>query len=171
VDVDHVDRPDALLKFFEKSNNIDSHTQLHQGQLALEKCWVTQDCWFRLHATIIGIHTMYMFRMAAHHKLIPKGSYPMMEFALVLSHQLITHLKAIESHVVRQNLNSSLHFKSPNFGGSLADDTPSHALVMPTPSPIEAAQPLYSLIDQNGKEHHCVPFKKERDKNGKNHTK
>jgi hypothetical protein len=165
VHIRHVDRPDAISKFFEQSNTIDSHNQLRQGQLALEKCWVTQDCWFRLHTTIVGINATDTFRMAAHHKLIPKGNYPITEFAGVLSQQLINHAKAIDSPMVPRNLHSSLLFKSP------AEDTPPRAFSMPTPSPIEHPEALYSLIDQNGKEHHCVPFKKERDKNGKNQTK
>jgi hypothetical protein len=40
--IHHIDRPDSISKFFEQSNTTDIHNQLHQGQLALEKCWVTQ---------------------------------------------------------------------------------------------------------------------------------
>jgi hypothetical protein len=95
IHIHHVDRPDAISKFFEKLNTINSHNQLHRGQLNLDKCWVTQDCWFRLHTTIIGIDTTYTFHMAVHHKLIPKGYYPITYFSGVLSQQQITHVKSI----------------------------------------------------------------------------
>jgi hypothetical protein len=103
--------------------------------------------------------------------IIPKGNYPIKEFARVLLHQLLIHVKALGSPVVPRNLQSSLHFITSTFVSSLVDDTPPRALVVPTPSPIEVPEALYSLIDQNGKEHHFVPLKKERDKNGKSQTK
>jgi hypothetical protein len=131
VHICHINRPDAISKFFAQSNTVDSHSQLRQGQLALEKCWVTQDYWFR---------------MAAHHKLIPKGNYQITEFAGELA-LLASFQKSDRRH------------------------PPPRAFSMPTTSPIEHPEELYSLIDQNGKEHHCVPLKKERDKNGKNQTK
>jgi hypothetical protein len=167
VHIRHVDRPDAISKIFEQSNTIDSHNQLRQGQLALEKCWVTQDCWFRLQTTLVGINVTDTFRIATHHNKITKGNYPIREFAGVLSSQLLCHAKALESPVAPRNLKCSLRFKSP----TLADDTPPRVLVMPTSSPSQPPEALYSLIDQNGKEHHCVRFKKARDKNGKNQTK
>jgi hypothetical protein len=108
VPIRHVDRPNAISKFFEQSNTIDNLNQLHQGQLALEKCWVIQYCWFCLRTKLVRINTMDTFCMVAHHKLIPKGNYPITEFAGVLSQQLITHAKAIESPVVPRNLHSSL---------------------------------------------------------------
>jgi hypothetical protein len=168
VHIRHVDRPDAAIsKFFEQSNTIDSHNQLRQGQLALEKCWVTQDCWFRLQTTFVGINVTGTFRIAAHHSKIPKGNYPIREFAGVFPSQLLHHAKALETTVAPRNLKCSLHFKSP----TLADDTPARVLVMPNHSQIQPPEALYSLIDQNGKEHHYVRLKKARDKNGKHQTK
>jgi hypothetical protein len=98
--------------------------------------------------------------MAAHHKLIPKGNYSITYFDGVLLQQLITHTKAMELPVAPMNLHSLLLFKSPTLGGSLSDDTPPRAFVVPTPSPIENPEALYSLIAQNGKERHCGPLKK-----------
>jgi hypothetical protein len=107
------------------------------------------------------------FRIAAHHSKIPKGNYPIREFAGVLSTQLLRHANALETPVAPCNLQCYLRFKSP----TLADDTPPRVLVMPTPSPLQPPEALYSLLDQNGKERHCVRLKKARDKNGKNQTK
>jgi hypothetical protein len=130
VHIHHVNRPDAISKFFEHSNTIDSHNQLRQGQLALEKCWITQDCWFRFQITFIGINVTDTFCITARHSLILKGSYPIREFTGVLSSQLLRHAKAIETPVAPRNLQCSLSFKSP----TLADDTPPRVLVMLTHS-------------------------------------
>lgn len=52
-----VDRLDLISKYFGDSNVIDSHNQTRQGTLKLEKRWVTQDCWFRLNTSLIGMTT------------------------------------------------------------------------------------------------------------------
>jgi hypothetical protein len=50
-----VPRPAVISNYFKTSNVIDSHNQARQGEIALEKRWVTQDCWFRLVTTLIGM--------------------------------------------------------------------------------------------------------------------
>jgi hypothetical protein len=84
VHIRHFDRPDAISKFFEQSNMIDSHNKLRQGQIALEKCWVTQYCGFRLQTTSVGINVTDTFCIATHPSLIPEGNYPIREFSGVL---------------------------------------------------------------------------------------
>jgi hypothetical protein len=44
-----------VAQFFHDSNVIDSHNHARQFELALEKHWVTQDAWFRLNTTFIGL--------------------------------------------------------------------------------------------------------------------
>ena len=50
-----IGRPACLSRYFSKSAKIDNTNQLRQSVLALEKCWVTTDCWFRLFTTIVGM--------------------------------------------------------------------------------------------------------------------
>jgi hypothetical protein len=45
----------VISEYFNDSNVIDSHNQARQGELRLEKRWVTHDCWFRLATTLIGM--------------------------------------------------------------------------------------------------------------------
>jgi hypothetical protein len=97
VQICNIYRPDTISQFFEESNKIDSHNQLRQDLLALEKCWVAQGCWFHLHMTIAGIHATDMFCIASLHDLIPKGGYPINEFIGVLSQQLLDYAKQLES--------------------------------------------------------------------------
>ena len=48
-------RPSLLAEYFEDANKVDTHNHARQGELRLEKCWLTQDCWFRIATTFIGM--------------------------------------------------------------------------------------------------------------------
>ena len=65
-----VDRPDLIAKFFASSNVIDTHNQLRQFLLALEKKWLTQNAYFRLATTYLGINVVDTYHLANHHKII-----------------------------------------------------------------------------------------------------
>jgi len=61
----YIPQPRVASLYFEGNNVIDVHNQNRQGTLALEKKWQTQDCWFRLFTTLVGMCTidaMMMFR-------------------------------------------------------------------------------------------------------------
>jgi hypothetical protein len=67
-----INRPDVLSFYFNHSNIVDVHNQQHQKELRLEKCWVTQDGYFRIITTLIGITVVdawraYRFHSNAHH--------------------------------------------------------------------------------------------------------
>jgi hypothetical protein len=51
----NVQRPDVISKYFNDSNVIDSHNQVRQYELALEKRWIVENCWFRVDTTLIGM--------------------------------------------------------------------------------------------------------------------
>jgi hypothetical protein len=61
-----VPRPDIISKYFKDSNVIDSHNQARQGELKLEKRWVTQDCWFRINTTLIAMTVTDCWRAFKH---------------------------------------------------------------------------------------------------------
>jgi hypothetical protein len=136
VHIHHVERPDAISQFLEQSKTIVNNYQLCPGQFTLDKCWVTQNCWFLLHTTFSGISVAYTFRIATHPILIPKWNYPITEFTGVFSYQLLVHAKALELHVVTHNLQPSMHFKSPTFGGRSADYT--HHMLLSCPLPLQS---------------------------------
>jgi len=50
-----VDRLSVFSRYFSYSNVVDVHNQLRQHELDLEYTWVTQNCWFRLFNTILGM--------------------------------------------------------------------------------------------------------------------
>ena len=47
--------PQMVHMFFDHFNAVDSHNQLRQGSLALERNWLTRTWWHRVFATILGI--------------------------------------------------------------------------------------------------------------------
>jgi len=66
-----VERPDINSKFFEASNTIDKHNQQGQSDMALKKCWLTNDPWFHVYTTLIGINVVNCYnKLADYHKII-----------------------------------------------------------------------------------------------------
>lgn len=63
-----IPRPDAVAKYFRRSNRIDSHNHVRQKELGLEIKWRTTDCWFRLVTTIIGIVVTDCWKALLYHK-------------------------------------------------------------------------------------------------------
>jgi hypothetical protein len=59
-----------LRVFFAASNVIDTHNQLHQDNLKLEKKWLIQSPWFRLATTLIGVVVTNTFLLCTYHKVI-----------------------------------------------------------------------------------------------------
>ena len=51
----NVQRPAVISEYFKDSNVIDSHNQARQYELALEKRWITKDCYFRVNTTLLGM--------------------------------------------------------------------------------------------------------------------
>jgi hypothetical protein len=62
-----VPRPDVVAKYYEGCNVIDVHNQSRQYNLRLEKHWVTEDGFFRLMTTIIGITITDAWKGYNHH--------------------------------------------------------------------------------------------------------
>ena len=66
----YVDRPEVISNFFRSSNVIDTHNQLRQDLLQLEKNWLPKNPYFRLATTLIGINVTDAYLLANHHKVI-----------------------------------------------------------------------------------------------------
>jgi hypothetical protein len=95
-----VDRPDLITKFFASSNIIDTHNQLRQFLLALEKKWLTQNGFFRLATTYLGINVVDTYHLANHHKIINVAAnddkkMSVCTFASILANQLITQAEQL----------------------------------------------------------------------------
>ena len=86
--------------YFEGNNVIDVHNQNRQGTLALEKKWHTQDCWFRLFTTLVGMCTIDALKMLDYIKP-PRRGYEdrrkVLTFAALLAKQLLDNKWDCES--------------------------------------------------------------------------
>lgn len=147
-----VERPEILSDFFQKSNSIDKHNQLRQGDLALEKRWLTQDPYFRLHTTIIGmffvfslrslsfysnsnslftgINVIDTYKLCEHHKIInfrvaKEGEHkmPVEKFAGHLAYQLITNTTTLLSVIDPEIREVQRLQVSPLIPGELSNST------------------------------------------------
>ena len=58
-----VARPDIVSHYFRYSNVVDLHNQARQFDLALEKKWVTQNGYFRLYTTILGMNVVDCWKL------------------------------------------------------------------------------------------------------------
>jgi len=63
----YLNRPEFVHFLYEKLPIIDEHNRQRQGFVALEKCWPTTNCWFRLLTTIVGMSIVDMHRMQRFH--------------------------------------------------------------------------------------------------------
>jgi len=88
--------------FFKHSNSVDRINHGRQFELALEKKWVTQDCYFRLMSTFYGLGVTDSKHFMVLHKLFPlsirkryaeaggdERSIPLKSYAGTLSAQLL----------------------------------------------------------------------------------
>ena len=67
-----VPRPAVISDYFSSSNMIDLHNQSRQFDLGLERKWVTQDGWFRIATSIIGITIVDCWKAYRHGMADPK---------------------------------------------------------------------------------------------------
>jgi hypothetical protein len=87
-----VDRLDAVSNFYASSNVIDCHNQLRQDSLALEEKWVTQDCYFCLTTTLIGMSIVDSYLFAKQPDIIKgcnSSGLSVQQFSGALAFQLI----------------------------------------------------------------------------------
>jgi len=95
----YVDRPQVISNFFAGSNAIDTHNQLRQDSLKLEKKWATQSPWFRLATTLIGVNVVDTFLLCSYHKVFnvsksendEGNKVSIQRFAGILANQLINY--------------------------------------------------------------------------------
>ena len=62
-----MDRPECCSTYFKDSNVIDVLNQQRQKELRLEKYWVTNDGYFRLFTTVLGIGIVDVWNGYCHH--------------------------------------------------------------------------------------------------------
>ena len=90
-------------RYFLTFMKVDKHNQLRQHELSLESKWVTDDGWFRLFCTLVGItvvDTMLTLRSESHsdHKFKTMRTA---EFAELLAEEMV--MNTLDGHLSRPN--------------------------------------------------------------------
>jgi len=114
-----IPRPRVASLYFEGNNVIDVHNQHRQGTLALEKKWHTQDCWFRLFTTLVGMCTidaLMMFKCCK--PRIEEGRTRTLTFAAVLAKQLLDNRWECESEGASNATPSQMPPPPPRLSGN-----------------------------------------------------
>jgi Transposase IS4 len=176
VHVRYVDRPEIISKFFERSNMIDKHNQVRQSELALEKRWLTQNPYFRLHTTILGFTVVDCYKLAEHHDIInhrlPHNEFKMTmtSFAGVLANQLINNVDRLLSFFspMSQELRS-LTETPANI--TVSNESQESISTTSTITEEQIALSIRVLTDSNGQEHHQIAYEIGIGRNGKKRTK
>ena len=86
-----VERPEIANTYFTYCGAIDSHNNLRQGHLRLEKKWRTQDPWFRLSTTLIGMHVVDAYQLYRYNLDKRHQAMSILEFTEVLAAQLVNN--------------------------------------------------------------------------------
>jgi len=164
--VRHVDRPDFISRYFRQSNIIDSHNQVRQAELSLEKKWHTRDPYFRLTTTLISITVTDSYRLAYYHKLIDakrsdndfdEQRTTSKKFAGYLAMQLLSCASSLlkeDDDIPPFGISRTL-----NVGGGLE-------FISDLTQPSVTFQSFQTLYDSNGHEHNLCKYPV-KDTNGK----
>ena len=86
-----VKRPDVIANYFHHSNRVDTHNHARQGELQLEKAWITTDGFFRIATTLFGL-TITDAWLAYKHHLHPRHRHKritIVDFASLLAKDLL----------------------------------------------------------------------------------
>jgi hypothetical protein len=163
VHIRHVSRPQVISHYFSKSNNIDTHNQLRQFELALEKKWVTHDAFFRIMTSIFGINNTDAYLLCDYHGLL--GTHhtrpSIVEFTSALSYQLIHYF----DDGVPEDFRSTPTLQ-------LADNVndPPISDLSAGPS-TESEDSIRPIKDKYGRVHSLKRFEVTTDSKGRRHTK
>ncbi len=84
-----VERPEIAHTYFTYCGAIDYHNKQRQGHLRLEKKWKTQDPWFRLSTSLIGMHTVDAYQLYRYNVDKKTQVMTVLEFAEILGTQLL----------------------------------------------------------------------------------
>jgi hypothetical protein len=170
-----VERPDIISKFFQDSNIIDKDNQSRQFDLALEKTWLTQDPYFRLSSTLIGMIVVNTWKLADWHKILnPPNAredtrITIQRFSGVLCYQFVTNTSAFVSFsLLQRKLLSEISL--PAVSSTSTPDISSVTQDTLQQNKENVPVIVRTIKDNYGLLHHQVPYPVTVGKNGKRST-
>jgi len=149
--------------------SVDTHNQLRQDLLQLEKKWLTKNAYFPLSTTHLGMNVTDSFLLANYQKIINSNSngsddkkISIQRFAGMLSYQLLKNVK----HLGSTSLTPSYLPEEVACPGKTVVSSD-----ISTPSDLTEKPIIWSLVDANGKMHYLVKFDITKDPSGRCRTK
>ena len=109
-----VEHPEIADTYFTYSGAIDSHNKLRQGHLKLEKKWKTQDPWFRLSTTIIGMYVIDSYQLYRYNLKKTYQVMSVLEYTEVLAAQLL-HNCYDDLEIEENDPDQMAHMDSENY--------------------------------------------------------
>ena len=103
VYIRHVARTDIISNYFKISDVVDVYNQERQYELALGTKWVTQDPYFRLYTTMVGMNVTDIWKLE---KLKKKKDMTIKEFADILVSDLMN--SAMKTAVSSDSVSTSI---------------------------------------------------------------
>ena len=94
-----VARPDIISNYFKYCNVVDLHNQARQHDLALEKKWVTQNGYFRLYTTILGMNVVDTWKLCQ-----DKNKLSISQFADELAADLLHQAEMLQQETTDQEV-------------------------------------------------------------------
>jgi hypothetical protein len=174
----NVDRPQVVSNFFAGSNVIDTHNQLRQDSLRLEKRWITQNPWFRLATTYVGICVTDAFLLCNYHRVIniskkgiedQENKISIQRFAGILTNQLIQYANKIGTGNSSRFLpedDAGFTMSVPETLTDFSSPTLTTSLAITTGKNV-----IRSCTDSNGITHFLVKYDVTQDPSGRKRTK
>ena len=91
-----VARPDVISNYFKYSNVVDLHNQARQFELALEKKWITQDGYFRIFTTFLGMNVIDAWKALKSNHKSSFRDVTVTQFSDILAQEMIEYAQTID---------------------------------------------------------------------------
>ena len=128
VCVRQVARPQILSTYFKYSNAVDLHNQARQYDLALEKKWITQNGYFRLYTTLLGMTVTDTWKLL---KKNDPNYISISKFSDILAYDMICHAKEIEKQNEQQQHHNEIILSSSSISLSTVSSVTSASQMKP----------------------------------------
>ena len=118
-------RPAVLDTYYDSCGLIDNHNHLRQGNLAYERKWTTQNCWFRFFSTLVGIQVVDSFNLLnILCQTYKNKEYSIVQHAEVLGTELVEMAEEIELQLKEAEVAAVLTVKFNTQGNAVDEFEP-----------------------------------------------
>ena len=108
VTIRYIERPQLISEYFRDANCVDVHNQLRQYALKMEKKWVTNKPYFRLHTFLVALNVVNTYRLANFHSIL--SSNRAIGFRKIYGHeQELVHNNEAEPMLMNEEIENNAY--------------------------------------------------------------